>query len=102
MTNSTAEQDQPIQFEFSILPGEEEVNLPSIEDLPQRSAEALNQAMGTIRTMARRTMETIDTLANKPSEVEVEFGIKIIGEAGAIISKVGGEGNITVKLKWTR
>ncbi len=99
MTNSTSEQDQPILFEFSIQPGEEEV---SIRDLPRQSAEALNQAMGTIKTMARRTMETIDALANKPSEVEVEFGIKISAEAGAIISKAGGEGNITIKLKWTR
>ena len=99
MTNATTEQDEPILFEFSIQPGEEEV---SLRDLPQQSAEALNQAMGTIKTMAKRTLETIDTLANKPSEVEVEFGIKVSAEAGAIISKVGGEGNITVKLKWTR
>ena len=102
MTNATPKQDEPILFEFSIQPGEEEVSLPSVEDLTQKSAEALNQAMGTIKTMAKRTLETIDTLANKPTEVEVEFGIKVNAEAGAIISKVGGEGNIKVKLKWTR
>ncbi len=102
MTNDTVEQDEPILFEFSIQPGEEEASLPSVRDLPQKSAEALNQAMGTIKTMAKRTLETIDTLTNKPTEVEVEFGIKVDVAAGAIVSKVGGEGNIKVKLKWTR
>ena len=101
-TTSGQNEHEPILFEFSILPGGEEVSRPSVDDLSQRSAEALNQAMGTIKTMARRTLETIDTLANKPTEVEVEFGIKLTVEAGAVISKAGGEGNITVKLKWTR
>ena len=102
MTNSTVNQDEPILFEFSIQPGEEEVSLPDVSDLPQKSAEALEQAMGTIKTMAKRTLEAIDTLTNKPTEVEVEFGIKVYAEAGAIISKAGGDGNITVKLRWNR
>ncbi len=102
MTNATPKQDEPILFEFSIQPGEEEVSLPSVKDLPQKSAEALDKAMGTIKKMAQRTLDTIDTLTNKPTEVEVEFGIKVDVAAGAIISKVGGEGNIKVKLKWTR
>jgi hypothetical protein len=33
--------------------------------------------------------------------VEVEFGIKLAGEAGALIAKASAEGHFTVRLKWS-
>jgi hypothetical protein len=36
-----------------------------------------------------------------PDGVEIEFGVKLAGEAGAIIAKTSGEGHFTVKLSWT-
>ncbi|MGK7928952.1 MAG: CU044_2847 family protein [Spirulina sp.] len=72
------------------------------EDLAAKSAEVLERAMDTIEGMAERTIQTIDRLTNKPSEVEVEFGIKLDAEAGALIAKTGGEASLTVKLVWKR
>lgn len=72
------------------------------DELAQKSQKALEQAMKTIQGMAQQTIEMIDTLTNKPSEVEVEFGIKLDVQSGALIAKAGGEANLTVKLLWKR
>ena len=69
-------------------------------ELATKSAQALGQAMGTIHALANRTTETIDRLPKKPAEFELEFGIKIDAEAGAVVSKVGGEGNLRIKMVW--
>lgn len=69
-------------------------------ELATKSAQALSQAMGTIHALANRTTETIERLPQKPAEVELEFGIKIDAEAGAIVSRVGGEGNLRIKMVW--
>lgn len=71
-------------------------------DLAKASAEALDKAMDTIRAMATRTKETVDSLDCRPDDIEVTFGIKLTAEAGAIISKVGGEAALQVKLAWKR
>jgi Trypsin-co-occurring domain 1 len=36
-----------------------------------------------------------------PSEVELEFGLKISAEAGAFIAKATGEAHIVVRVKWS-
>ena len=52
--------------------------------------------------MARRVRETVDALTDPPSQVEVEFGLKLDAEAGAFIAKVGTEAAINVKLTWEK
>ncbi len=72
------------------------------DDLAQLSAEAVNKAMSTIKEMAERAIGTIDDLANHPSQVELEFGVKLDAEAGALIARTGTEASISVKLVWER
>jgi len=69
-------------------------------DLIEKSARALDSAMNTIHHMARRVKSTIENLIDPPSEVEVAFGLKLEGEAGAIIAKAGAQATLDVKLKW--
>ncbi|NMG21061.1 CU044_2847 family protein [Brasilonema bromeliae] len=90
-----------ILVEFAPSAGMKQVSLTS-EDLAKKSSEALDKAMATIRQMAQKTMVTIDTLTNKPTEVQLEFGIKLNTEAGAIIAKTSGEASLKVKLTWER
>lgn len=50
----------------------------------------------TIKTNAVAAMEDA-----KPSELEIEFGLKLGGEAGVpLVTKGTTEANITVKAKW--
>lgn len=93
--------DTTVLVEFAPTAGMREVSLKP-EDIAKKSAEALEKAMLTIRSVANKTMVTIESLANKPSEVELEFGIKLNTEAGAIIAKTAGEASFKVKLTWER
>lgn len=70
------------------------------EALAQRSAAALDSAMDAIRSMAARINSTTGTLTQRPSAVEVEFGIKLDAAAGALIARTGAEAHIVVKLTW--
>jgi hypothetical protein len=38
----------------------------------------------------------------RPDGIEVEFGVKLNAEAGAVIAKSAVEGHFTVKLSWDR
>ncbi len=58
----------------------------------------LTEALGSVRDAAQASMEMLQTLS--PGRLELEFGVKLAGEAGAIIAKTAAEGHFTVKLTW--
>lgn len=89
----------PVLVEFTPRPGVQKVALSSA-DIVKRSAEALDAAMGTIHNMALRAVHVADGLSQPPSEIALEFGIKLDAEAGAIVAKASVEGSFVVKLSW--
>ncbi|HEY9761941.1 MAG TPA: CU044_2847 family protein [Trichocoleus sp.] len=97
---SISAEESIILFEISNAQGPGRLGGVKPMELATKSAQALGQAMGTIQALANRTMETINQLPRKPSEFELEFGIKIDAEAGALIAKGSEEGNLRVKLVW--
>ncbi|MBD2256181.1 CU044_2847 family protein [Pseudanabaena sp. FACHB-2040] len=97
---SGSTEESILLFEISGAQGVMRAGGLNTMELATKSAQALSQAMGAIQTLANRTTETINQLPQKPSEFELEFGIKIDAEAGAIVSKSGSEGNLRVKLVW--
>lgn len=98
---SIAETDTPqIVVELVSAKGVQKVGR-SPEDLAKATSEALDRAMDTIRGMAIRTKTAVDSLGDvMPKDVEVTFGIKLTAEAGAIVTKVGGEAQLEIKLVW--
>lgn len=70
--------------------------------LVEKSQQALESAMSTIRTMGKRIVATIKKIdkTDRPAEVEVEFGLVLEAEAGALIAKAKTQAAFTVKLKW--
>jgi uncharacterized protein YfiM (DUF2279 family) len=101
MSTFVFDEDAPILVDFAPRPGVQQVAL-SPADLAAKSAQALDRAMGTIRQMARRVSALRDALPDEFTQVELEFGVKLEAEAGALISKVAGEGSINVTLTWER
>lgn len=99
MAEHKSADDPQILVEFEPRPGLQQVSL-SAQDIAERSQKALDSAMGTINQMASRVRTVVDGLAKPPQKIEVAFGIKLDAEAGAIISKLGMEASITVKLGW--
>jgi hypothetical protein len=73
-----------------------------LKAMQEQSQKALNYAMGTIRTMAYHVAQTMDGLEDRvrPDEAEVEFGITLDAEAGAMLAKASTGAQIKVKLKW--
>ena len=60
------------------------------------------KGMGLIRTCAEQVADTIGKVdkAVSPDEVEVKFGVKLTGQAGALIAKKRAEAHMEVTLKW--
>ena len=101
MAEDTMDEQVPILVDFEGEYGVVQAAL-SPADLAHRSAEALERAMGAIAAMARRVSALRHSLPDDFTQVEVEFGVKLDFEAGALISKVGGESSLTVTLTWER
>lgn len=54
-----------------------------------------------IQNNVQGLIDAIHSLPEPPTEVEINFGLKMTGEAGNIaVGKAGGEVNYTVKLSW--
>ncbi|WP_051309834.1 CU044_2847 family protein [Desulfogranum japonicum] len=68
----------------------------------KQSKEAINMAMNTIKVMAELVNSTMITMNDKarPDEAELEFGIALDAENGALIAKVSAGAQIKVRLKW--
>ena len=71
--------------------------------LQNQAERAINIAMGNIRAMARHVAQTMNQLEDKarPDEVEVEFGINLDAEAGALLAKASSGAQLKVALKWS-
>jgi hypothetical protein len=63
------------------------------------AGQRLESALASVREAAQATLDTLTKLS--PKTVEVEFGIKLAGEAGALIAKTSAEGHFPVKLSWS-
>lgn len=98
MTGRTVEPETVILVEFDQT-GLVKVNA-SPEEMADKSAKAVDQAMYTIKEMAERVTETMQSIAMKPQAVEVAFGLKLNAETGAMIAKAGVEASINVKMTW--
>lgn len=101
MSNFNIDENAPVLVEFEYRPGASEVAL-SAEDIAKRSAEAMDSAMNTIHNVARRVITTVDALPHRPTQIEVEFGIKLAAEAGALVTKTGVDATLNVRLTLQR
>jgi hypothetical protein len=100
-TTFKIDENAPVLVEFTARPGVQQVALRPAE-VAKKSAEALDSAMNTIHSMARRVVATVEALADPPSQVEVEFGLKLTADAGVFITRAGADCTIGVKLSWER
>ena len=74
----------------------------SKQELAEKSAEALDKAMELISGMAYRAGELRDKIPVEFKQVEIEFGVALDYEFGALLAKAGVEGSINVTLTWER
>ena len=59
-------------------------------------------ALSKVRYAAEGILHQLRSLAEPPDEVEVEFGVKMSVETGAIIAKSSAEANFKINLTWKK
>lgn len=72
------------------------------DGIPEKAKQTFEAGLDKVRSMASVLLEKLRALADSPDEVEVEFGVKMNSEMGAIIAKAGVEAHYRVTLKWKR
>jgi hypothetical protein len=65
-------------------------------------AGSFDGALAQVRKAASIALATFRDMDVRPDDVEVEFGVKLNAQAGAVIAKTGVEGHLKVKLTWRR
>lgn len=85
----------------------EDVESDGIEPVSKRPGEVAAQAKKTfaealdnLKPMVENIKARFDGMTEPADEVEVKFSVKLSGEVGAVVTKVGGEATYEITLKW--
>ncbi|MEW2624494.1 CU044_2847 family protein [Streptomyces sp. NPDC048106] len=65
-----------------------------------RATRTFEGALDGVRAAAEAALRVFRDGSLRPDSVEIEFGVKISAEAGAVIAKGAAEGQLVVKLSW--
>jgi hypothetical protein len=66
------------------------------------AADTFQSALAKVRPATNVILQQFRDLADPPTEVTVDFGIRLNVKAGAVIASSEGEGHFQVTLTWTR
>jgi hypothetical protein len=72
------------------------------DDIPQKALITFEAAIDKVKPVASTIIKKLRSISDSPDEVEVEFGIKLNAEAGAVVAAAGIEANYHVTLKWKK
>jgi hypothetical protein len=73
-----------------------------VDETIKKAQQTFESAMDKVKPAASAVIAKIRSLHDVPDEVEVQFGLKLNAEAGAIVASAGVEANYTVTLKWKK
>ncbi|MGI5324855.1 CU044_2847 family protein [Actinomadura nitritigenes] len=71
-------------------------------DIAYEVSGKLEEALKAFRDSAASALTVFRDDVLRPDEVEVEFGLKLNAEVGAVLAKASAEGSLVVKLRWAR
>jgi NTP-dependent ternary system trypsin peptidase co-occuring protein len=69
-------------------------------DAVRDATAGLERALGDVRRAASATLAQFQSMAQRPSEIQLSFGVKIDAQVGAFVAKTGGEANFQVTVTW--
>ena len=100
-TTQIEENDEVILVELTPTVGVRSVSI-SPTDMLEKSKEAMDHAMKSIRGMAKKTVRTIKEIpiSERPTTISVEFGLKLNAEGNAVVAKAGMEATLNVTMTW--
>ncbi|MEV6835404.1 CU044_2847 family protein [Streptomyces sp. NPDC051133] len=68
---------------------------------PAQAARTFEGALEGVRAAATSALRVFRDGSLNPDAVEIEFGVRLSAEAGAVIAKGSTEGHLVVKLSWS-
>ena len=71
-------------------------------DLIKQADGTLQQALSRIGPVTAAAFAQLRDMAEPPDEIDIEFGVKLSADVGAIIARTGGEANFQISLRWRR
>lgn len=80
---------------------DELVRAARAEVTPGKAAKKFEDALVTVKSVAERIIQQLDSLRRAPDQAEVEFGLNLKADVGAFVAKAGTEAHFKVKLTWT-
>lgn len=69
-------------------------------EIAAKARQTLSQALDEIAPMVRTLKNRLNAVTDPEDEIEVKFGVKLSGEVGGVVTKVGGEATYEITLKW--
>ncbi|MFI2431921.1 CU044_2847 family protein [Streptomyces sp. NPDC018693] len=75
--------------------------LASRGDGVARATRTFEQSLDGVRAAAESALRVFRDGSLRPDGVEIEFGVKLSAETGAIIAKGAAEGHLVVRLSWS-
>ncbi|MEE1756586.1 CU044_2847 family protein [Streptomyces sp. SP18CS02] len=66
-----------------------------------RAGRTFDEALEGIHAAAESALRVFREGTLRPDGVELEFGVKLTAESGAVIAKAAAEGHLTVRLSWS-
>jgi hypothetical protein len=64
------------------------------------AAKTFEAAINSLSPIASSIASRLINISNPPEETAVEFGLTLKADSGFIVTKVGGEANFKVSMKW--
>lgn len=71
-------------------------------EIAAKARQTFSEAIDDIAPMVRALKGRLNALTDPADEVEVKFSVKLSGEIGAVVTKVGGEATYEITLKWKK
>lgn len=87
----------PVRVDFTSV----EESTRSETEQTQASAQAINSALNSMRSMANMVSDAMSGLANEPSQVNVQFGLRLDASGKAFVVESEDAASLKVTLTWT-
>lgn len=71
-------------------------------DAVERASRTFESALHSVRGAAVTLLEQMRDLPRQPESVQVQFGVKLSGKLGAVLTTVSGEANFVLQMTWNR
>lgn len=94
-TSIIVEVDENVSDDYSGVRGN------TSDKVVERAEKTLEAALDQVKNSANMIIKRMVNLSEKPDEIEIEFGLKLSTQVGAVIASGSVEANYVVKLKWS-